>query len=451
MNHIKVVQFGEGNFLRAFVDLYFETLNKNQLGSYQITIIKPIPFGSLEAFTQQNNKYHVVLRGYQSGRVLEDVYRINAVKKVIDPFIDQEAFYQTARDPEVKIIISNTTEAGITFNKDNQIDNFSKLTFPGKLTLWLYARFKEGLPGVYLLPVELIDDNADTLAKCVKAYINLWNLGQEFAKWNDKENYYCNTLVDRIVSGFPKDEETKKHIFNLIGEEDQLVALAEPYGLWAIEEKGQIKSLLPEGHHNIEVIFAEDITYYKKRKVRVLNGSHTNLVPLSLWKGKETVADVMNDEELSRFVSETLTNEIIPFVSDDIKATTLFAEAVKERFLNPFLHHQLTSIALNSVSKWKARCLPSFKDYYETHGKIPPHLTKGLAYLIKLYQAIKRIEGKYLVQLHNRVIEMKDEPRFLEYFMKGKTVIDFLADTSIWGEDLTKFVNLPETIQKHLQ
>ena len=333
---MKIMQFGEGNFLRTFVDLYLDTLNKKDSFNYEVSIIKSIPFGSIEELRKQKGQYHVVLRGRSSGKDVEDVYHVDSVKDVIDLYEDTTPFFKLAEDKEVKIIVSNTTEAGIVFNQSDKEELFPDVTYPAKLTLWLYHRYKSNLSGVYILPVELIDNNALKLEECVNQYIDLFNLGEDFKNWNLNNNYYCNTLVDRIVSGHPRDKETEDHLYELVGQTDQLLSVGEPFGLWVIEDKGDIKNILKDGHHNIDVIFAKDISYYKKRKVRVLNGSHTNLVPISLWMGKETVYDVMNDELLSEFVNDTLNFDIIPFVSDDVDATKAFAEDVKQRFLNPF-------------------------------------------------------------------------------------------------------------------
>ncbi len=391
---IKILQYGEGNFLRTIVDVYFDTLNKNGQGRYAVNIVKPITFGSLERFEKQENKYHIVLRGMENGETVENVYKVDSLEKVIDPFVDYESYIALAKDADLKIIVSNTTEAGICYNENDKMDGFDGITYPAKLTKFLYERFNAGLDGVYLLPVELIDNNADELKKCVDKYIALWNLPETFKKWNDEQNFYCNTLVDRIVSGYPRDEETKAHLTELIGEKDELMSIGEPFGLWAVEKKGDIAEYIKEGVHNIEVVLTNDIGYYKKRKVRVLNGSHTNLVPAGLMLGAVTVYDCMVDEKLSAFVERTLQNEIIPYVSSDIAATTVFANSVKDRFMNPFLNHQLVSISLNSISKWRARVLPSFKDYYADHGEIAPNMTIGFSYLMALYSSIENVGGQ---------------------------------------------------------
>ncbi len=432
---IKVLQYGEGNFLRTFVDAYFDALNKTGKGEYEVTIVKPIPFGSLERFEKQKNEYHIVLRGQERGEAVENVYPIDVLRAVIDPFADMDSYMSLATDKDLKIIVSNTTEAGICFHDSDKMDGFAEITYPAKLTKFLYARYQAGLDGVYLLPVELIEDNAVALKRCVDNYIELWELPEAFKKWNEEKNYYCNTLVDRIVSGYPRDEQTKKHLTALIGEEDELVSVGEPFGLWAIEKKGDIEKYIQEGKHNIEVVLTKDIPYYKKRKVRVLNGSHTNLVPAGIILGKQTVYDCMTDKTLHDFFKDTL-EEIIPFVSNDEKATRAFADAVEERFFNPYLNHQLWSIALNSVSKWVARDLPTFVDYYEKYGCIPPKMAVGFSYLLYLYQT--------------RLSEVKDDAWVLEAFANTKDVCTLMANKALWGEDLTKYKGFVNTVEENV-
>ncbi len=447
---IKVVQFGEGNFLRTFVDLYFDTLNKEG-GEYRVSIVKPITFGSLENFKKQNNKYHIVLRGARGTEPVEEVYSVDVLDKVVSPFEDMAGYYALARDKELKIIVSNTTEAGICYNANDKFDDFEGITYPAKLTKFLLERFNAGLDGVYMLPVELIDNNADELAKCVDAYIDLWNLPEEFKKWNKEQNFYCNTLVDRIVSGYPRDEKTKERVMSLVGKEDLLVSVGEPFGLWAVEKKGDIEKYVKEGVHNIEVVLTTDIKYYKKRKVRVLNGSHTNLVPAGLWLGMETVYDCMQNDKLCAFLENTLNEEIVPFVSDDISATKVFANSIKERFLNPYLNHLLISISLNSISKWKARDLPSFSDYYKANGKIGKYMTVGFSYLMAIYSSIQQKGEGYFVQMPTREIEIKDDKPYLDFFANGGKIADFMRDTTVWGENLDDYKCFVDTVVENVE
>lgn len=426
----KVLQYGEGNFLRSFVDLYFETLNREG-GEWAVEIVKPIPFGSLDAFVRQENRYHVILRGVKDGNAAETVYPVSVVEQAISPFDDFPAYAALAVDPALAVIVSNTTEAGICCHEGDSFDGFAEITYPAKLTKFLYARFRAGLPGVYLLPVELIGNNADELFRCVEKYIDLWQLPEAFREWNRTENFYCNTLVDRIVSGFPRDEALRERLWKLVGERDDLLSVAEPFGLWVIENKGKIADLLPAGHHNIDIILTDDIAYYKKRKVRVLNGSHTNLVAAGLLSGAETVYDCMTNETLYRFFRASL-EEIVPFVSSDRSMTERFAADVEERFRNPYLNHQLTSIALNSISKWRARVLPTFRDFFAANGRIPEHLTVGFSCLMHLYRT------KYA--------ELKDDAKVLSFFASGKPLKDFLSDRTVWGEDLTAYPQFLETV-----
>lgn len=426
----KVLQYGEGNFLRSFVDLYFETLNREG-GEWAVEIVKPIPFGSLDAFARQGNRYHVILRGVKDGNAAETVYPVSVVEQAISPFDDFPAYEALAVDPELAVIVSNTTEAGICYREEDKFEGFAEITYPAKLTKFLYARFRAGLPGVYLLPVELIENNADELFRCVEKYIELWHLTDAFREWNRTENFYCNTLVDRIVSGFPRDEALRERLWKLVGERDDLLSVAEPFGLWVIENKGKIADLLPAGHHNIDIILTDDIAYYKKRKVRVLNGSHTNLVAAGLLLGAETVYDCMTSETLYRFFRASL-EEIVPFVSPDRSMTERFAADVEERFRNPYLNHQLTSIALNSISKWRARVLPTFRDFFAANGRIPEHLTVGFSCLMHLYRT--------------RYAELKDDAAVLSFLASGKPLKDFLSDSSVWGEDLTAYPQFFDTV-----
>ena len=447
---IKIAQFGEGNFLRTFVDAYFDNLNKTTNNKYEVHIIKPIPFGNLNKFKKQNNRYHIVLRGTIDYKDVEDVYEINSLKDVFSPFEDIDKYFALAKDEELKIIVSNTTEAGICFNQNDKMNDFNNMTYPAKLTLFLFERFKANLSGLYLLPVELIENNANELYRCVNEYINLWHLPKEFKDWNDKNNFYCNTLVDRVVSGYPKDDKLKRHLWDLIKEEDELVSIGEPFGLWVIENKNDISKYILEGNHNIDVILTDDISYYKKRKVRILNGSHTNMVPICLWNQKETVYDCIIDEKTKKFIFDTL-EEIIPYVSNDIKATREYAQSVIIRFLNPFINHQLTSIALNSISKWKARDLPSFLDYYHDQNKLPKHLVIGFSYLVNQYMNIKKENGLYYVDLPNRRIEVKDDIYCLEYFLNANAVCDFMMDQKLWGMDLTTIEGFYQQVMDNLK
>ncbi len=445
---VKIMQFGEGNFLRAFVDYYFESLNREG-ADYSVSIVKPIAMGDISRFCAANNEWNVVLRGFEGVTKT----RISCVSEVIDPFADGRAFFALADDKELKIVVSNTTEAGICFDPSDRPENFPNISYPAKLTCFLLERYKalgdEG--GLYILPVELIDKNADNLAACVERYAELWGLSDGFKAWNREQNYYCNTLVDRIVSGYPKTPEDIRATDDLIGYHDGLVTIGEHFGLWAIERKGCIENYIRSGHHGIDVVLDGSIDYYKKRKVRVLNGSHTNLVAYGLLSGKQTVYDCMNDAELAGFVDETLKNEIDPFVSDNIDETEAFAQEVVTRFKNPYLNHRLISISLNSISKWTARCLPSFDDYYKTSGTVPANLTLGFSYLIALYKSVYKTEDGYFVDLPYGTERFIDSPEYLDRFIGGATVHELMGDSGVFGADLTKYNGFYEAVLKNLE
>lgn len=424
---IRVLQIGEGNFLRAFAEVCFQELG------YPVTVVKPRPGTLNPGFEKQNMRYHVVVRGMEQGAPCERVCPISAIDRMIHPFEDEAAFFAAARDAEVKLIVSNTTDAGIRFCAEDTFDGFATMTFPGKLTRLLYARWEAGLDGVYLLPTELIDNNADELKRCVTAYIDLWGLSDEFRSWNEENCYYCNTLVDRIVSGYPKEKETERHLETLIGERDELMTVSEPFGLWVVEEKGDIGRYLPQGKHGIDVILTQDVTPYKKQKVRILNCSHTNLAAVGLLHGAETVYDCMQHEKISKFIRDTVDAELLPFVP----GADGFAEDVMARFENPYLNHRLEDLTLNCVPKWRGRVLPALQEYYEVRGKIPQYLTLGLSYLIVLYQT----------DLENR----KDDADVKQAFAEAESLEALLGNEAIWGENLTKYHGFVQAVEYNVE
>lgn len=421
MTHI--LQFGEGNFLRTFVDHYFDVLNEEG-GEYGVTVVKPRPHGDLSLYARQGCRYHILLCGVENGQTVERVRQIRVIKDVFSPFEEQERFFSLARDPELALVVSNTTEAGICFSGEDTADGFAAVTFPAKLTRFLFARYEAGLPGLYILPTELIDRNADVLAEYVLRYAALWGYPTDFSRWVERENYFCNTLVDRIVSGAPRTEESRRRAETLVGAPDPLLSVGEPFGLWVIEEKGDLARYVKPGHHGVDVVLTDDVESYRERKVRILNGSHTNLVAMGLVEGKTFVSDVMEDPRTAAFVSGSM-EEILPFAGG--AAGRRFASDVEERFRNPFLHHALTSILLNSVSKWKVRDLPTVQDFVRRGGDLPPHLTAGFSYLMYLYRCARREpDGTFAAHLPGRTVSLSDDPAYLAYFADGGSVADFL-------------------------
>ena len=422
---MKVLQFGQGNFLRTFADVYFETLNQEGL-DYQVYVATAIPHENLEAFRRQGNRYHVVLRGSQGGQPVEQVLPVTCLQEVIDPFLEPEAFYALAEDPELKLIVSNTTEAGIQFHSQDSFEGFADNHLPGQGDEIPVPAVQAGQPGIYLLPVELIDDNAGELSRCVEEYITLWGLPRSSASGTSGRIFTATpwwTALSPATPGRRRPAATWKTWW---ARRTACWPWASPLACGSLRGRGTLPSTSPRGPHQIDVVLAEDISYYKRRKVRVLNGSHTNLVAAGLWEGCSTVYGCVGAPKLRAFVLDTLEREIVPFVSQDVAATREFAASVLDRFANPYLNHQLTSILLNSVSKWKARDLPSFQDYFQREGKIPRNLTKGLAYLVELYRRAQRQEDGFVAVLPAGK-SSGDEERYLTYFLEGGTVESFLG------------------------
>ena len=447
---MKVLQFGQGNFLRTFADVYFETLNQEGL-DYQVYVATAIPHENLEAFRRQGNRYHVVLRGSQGGQPVEQVLPVTCLQEVIDPFLEPEAFYALAEDPELKLIVSNTTEAGIQFHSQDSFEGFADITFPAKVTKFLYRRFQAGQPGIYLLPVELIDDNAGELARCVEEYITLWGLPQEFRQWNQRENFYCNTLVDRIVSGYPREEETRRHLENLVGQEDSLLAVGEPFGLWVIERKGDIAQYIPQGTHQIDVVLAEDISYYKRRKVRVLNGSHTNLVAAGLWEGCSTVYGCVGAPKLRAFVLDTPGAGdcalCVPGCGGHPGIRRQRAGPLCQPLLKPPAHLHSAQLGVQVEGPGFAQ-LPGLLP--AGGGKSPG--TSPRAWPIWWSSTAGPSGGRMALRrcCPAGKSPLVDEERYLTYFLEGGTVESFLGDETIWGEDLTQYPGLLHTVAGHI-
>lgn len=371
-----ILQFGEGNFLRAFVGDFIDALNRQGLYDGKIVIVKPRP-GTLDRFTRQNCRYHLILRGVEQGERVSRMREIESVSRAIDPYTDFDAFLAPARNPDLRFVVSNTTEAGIAFDDSCRFDDAPAASFPGKLTQFLYERYRAGLKGLVMLPCELIDDNGGALKRCVLQYAALWGLDGGFTRWLETENAFCNTLVDRIVTGFPKEEADD------LCPGDALLDTAEPYHLWAIE--GNFEDELPLQRAGFHVVWTDDIRPLKKRKVRLLNGAHTVTVFPALLAGIETVGNCLKDADVSAFLRHWLFRCALPALGESAE-NAAFAEAVLERFANPYIRHLLTSIALNSVSKFAVRVLPTARDLLAQTGAAPRAAAVSLAALLYYYQ-----------------------------------------------------------------
>ena len=415
-----ILQFGTGNFLRGFADYFVDALNKKNLYDGKIVIVSPTDSGAVEKINAQNGKYNLILRGIENGKEICERTEIHAVSRAVNPYRDFDSFLSLADNSDLRFIISNTTEAGICFDKTCNFTDKPAVSFPAKLTQFLYARYKKRLNGFVILACELIDNNGRELKKCVLQYAEKWQLGDDFITWIKNENTFCNTLVDRIVTGYPKDEAER--IFTDIGYRDALLDTAEPYHLWVIE--GDFEKELPLQTAGFNVIWTDNVAPYKKMKVRILNGSHTSLVFPSLLCGVETVGESLKDEQLNAYLNTCLFKFILPTLGET-EENKAFANAVLERFGNPYIKHLWKSIALNSVSKFTARVLPTITDYVKKNNALPKPLAFSLACLMEYYKTSEVQDDKSAVA-----------------FIKNNGVSAILANTTLWGQDLSIFTDL---------
>ena len=442
---IKVLQFGEGNFLRAFVDYMFDICNEKGLFDGSIVLAKPIEFGNLEQFKKQDNIYTVSLRGRVDGepKVINRI--VTSVADTVGVYEEYDRFMEYARLDTLRYIVSNTTEAGIVYDETDSLDARPPKTYPGKLTKFLYERFNafKGATdkGLVILPVELIDDNGIELERCVNEFITLWKLPEDFRTWVKESCNFCSTLVDRIVTGYPRGHE--EEIWQELGYEDRLVVTAEPFALWVIESQKDLSEELPFVKAGLPVIYTDNQKPYKQRKVRILNGAHTSFVLASYLCGNNIVRESMEDKLIRDFMNATIFDEVIPTLTLPKQDLLDFADAVIGRFNNPYVDHALLSISLNSVSKWKARCMPSFTEYIRLKGENPKHLTFSLAALMAFYTSDK-LEGSALIGNRNgEEYKIMDDLAVLEFFKdnSGKPTEEFvkafLAKESFWGQDLS--------------
>ncbi len=457
---VKVLQFGEGNFLRAFVDYFIDIANEKTDFNGSVALVKPISIGTLfPAFKEQDYRYTVMLRGLVDGQAVEQSRVVTSVSDAVDAYADYDAYAAYAKCETLRFIVSNTTEAGIVLDESDKLELCPPNSYPGKLTKLLFERaehFNYAMDkGLIILPVELIDDNGIMLNKCVKALCKLWNLGEKFERWLDEACVFTSTLVDRIVTGYPRGED--QAIWQQLGYEDRILVTAEPFGLWVIESEKDISAELPLPQCGLPVIYTDNQKPYKQRKVRILNGAHTSFVPMAFQCGYDYVLDAMNDPMIKAFMQDTLYSEVIPTLTlpkDDLMA---FAEAVTGRFMNPYIKHALLSICLNSVSKWRARCMPSLLVYAEKEGKLPAHLTFSLAALMSLYHGGKIVDGKLECQRNGETYTLQDDAAVLEFFankssLPAREMVEaFLGNESFFGNELIKVPGIVESVTASLE
>lgn len=456
---IRVVQFGEGNFLRGFVDYMIDMANEQGIFNGGVAIVKPIPFGTLDAFHQQDNLYTLILRGVENGQTVEQTRVIQSVQKAVDCYQEYEDYMALARLDTLEFIVSNTTEAGITLDKEDKLENKPQNSYPGKLTAFLYERYKhfhgDRSKGVVILPVELIEANGKKLKECVFSLCEIWGMEQGFRDWLQEAVVFCSTLVDRIVSGYPRD--TAEQLWQKLGYEDRLLDVAEPFALWVIESEKDISHRFPLDKAGMKIVFTKDMTPFRTRKVRILNGAHTSTVLGAYLAGKDIVLECMQDKVIRKFMETVMFEEIAPTVALPREEVLQFANSVLERFDNPFIKHSLLSISLNSVSKWKSRILPSFRDSYAATGKLPKLLTFSFAALLCFYCSTERKADYLAGSRDGQEYKIMDDQDILDFFAESSAleareyVQAAASNTSFWGEDLTAYPGFVDTVATYVE
>ncbi|TCP96540.1 tagaturonate reductase [Cricetibacter osteomyelitidis] len=452
----KIIQFGEGNFLRAFIDWQIDILNEKTDFNAGITIVRPINTDFPPLLNTQDGLYTTIIRGLdEQGNVVKQCRIVRSVNNEINIYQNYDEYLALAHNLDIKIIFSNTTEAGISYHQGDKFDDRPAVSYPAKLTRLLYERFTvckgDNAHGFTILPCELIDYNGEQLKALVLKYAAEWNLVAEFTQWLETANIFCSTLVDRIVTGYPRNEA--ETLEAELGYKDTFLDTAEHFYLFVIQGPKSLEKLFRLDQVKMNILIVDDIKPYKERKVAILNGAHTALVPVAYLAGVDYVGEAMKDPQLCQFVKSAVEKEIIPVLSLPKDELQQFAEAVIGRFQNPFIQHQLLSIALNSMTKYRTRNLPQLLAYYEKYQQLPPHLTLALAALIAFYKG----------ERNNQVIPLQDDEFWLTNYAQWWQAVDagemsvqalvhqVLAQKEHWQQDLTQVPNLVSTVATQLQ
>lgn len=447
---LKVIQFGEGNFLRSFVDAIIDEANEQGVWNGNVVMVKPIGWGSIESFKRQDCLYTTLVRGIEKGKKVDKTKVITCVQDIIDPYIDFDAYMDLACQDTLQFVVSNTTEAGIIYEEEADFKDMPALTFPAKVTQLLYKRYQHFKgkkdKGFIFIPCELIDHNGDKLKECILKYARRWRLDDGFISWICESNTFCNTLVDKIVPGYPKGE--KEDLMERLGYEDSLITVSEPFTFWAIEGPSFVKKLFPIDRLGFQIIFSDNIKPYRERKVRILNGAHTSMICPSYLVGNETVEESVKHPVIRKYMEKCIYSEIIPSLTHLLGEEELnqFANDVMERFENPFIRHEILSIALNTTSKWKVRVLPSIKDYLNQYEGLPKGLVFSFAAYLEFYR--HPVEGKYNLQDDQYVLDCYKETRNLptKEFVKA-----ILKDEKMWDEDLSSILGFETLVCEYLE
>lgn len=451
---VRILQIGDGNFLRGFVDWMVDVANGAGLMNGEVIMAQPIERGIAGLMKSQDQLFTVLLRGVQNGKPMQSKRLVSCVKDTLNPYTQWDSMLATMQDPALRFVVSNTTEAGIAYVEEPFAESQCPANFPAKVTALLLARYKAfgGSPesGLVFLPAELIESNGSKLKAYVLQFAEAWQLAAEFITWVKAHNVFCNTLVDRIVPGFPAAEADA--LYAEFGYRDPLMVAAEPFLLWVIEGPSKVADELPLHKAGLDVVWTNDLQPYRTRKVRILNGAHTASSLAAYCAGLDTVREMTEDPVVSRFLNKVMFEEIVPFVPLPDAERKAYAETIMERFANPHIRHELISIALNSVSKWQVRVLPTIKDYAAKHGQAPAGLAFSLAALLHFYHGKFADNGDYLGQRQEQTYLIKDNADILAIMNAAWTgasdmsqvTSTLLTDKRLWGEDLTQVPGLAQ-------
>ena len=458
----RVLQFGEGNFLRAFADYWFDMANEKAGWNGKCVLVQPIAQGLTQLINRQEGLYTLYLRGRQNGEKVDAKRVISSVSRCLNPYEkqDYDAMMDVAAGEALEYIVSNTTEAGIVYDPSCRLEDCPPASFPAKLTQVLLHRWRAGRPGVVVLSCELIDNNGKELLRCVNQYIKQWGLEEGFARWVNGDCTFCSTLVDRIVPGRIRDAAEAARLEDESGYRDALIDVGEVFGVWNIEGPEWLAEKLPFRAAGLNCPVVPDVTPYKKRKVRILNGAHTGFVPGAYLAGYDIVRDCMQDDVILGFMNRMLHEEVIPTLPLDRQDLEAFAAAVQDRFNNPFINHELMSITLNSTSKWRARNMPSLLEYAQTAGKLPPCLAMSFAAYIAFYSSdIQALTEQGLVCRRPKGNEytVSDDRWVLEFYYSRRGVSDetlvhdVMTNEKMWGQDLTLVPGFEQAAAENLR
>ena len=458
----RVLQFGEGNFLRAFADYWFDMANEKAGWNGKCVLVQPIAQGLTQLINRQEGLYTLYLRGRQNGEKVDAKRVISSVSRCLNPYEkqDYDAMMDVAAGEALEYIVSNTTEAGIVYDPSCRLEDCPPASFPAKLTQVLLHRWRAGRPGVVVLSCELIDNNGKELLRCVNQYIKQWGLEEGFARWVNGDCTFCSTLVDRIVPGRIRDAAEAARLEDENGYRDALIDVGEVFGVWNIEGPEWLAEKLPFRAAGLNCPVVPDVTPYKKRKVLILNGAHTGFVPGAYLAGYDIVRDCMQDDVILGFMNRMLHEEVIPTLPLDRQDLEAFAAAVQDRFNNPFINHELMSITLNSTSKWRARNMPSLLEYAQTAGKLPPCLAMSFAAYIAFYSSdIQALTEQGLVCRRPKGNEytVSDDRWVLEFYYSRRGVSDetlvhdVMTNEKMWGQDLTLVPGFEQAAAENLR